>query len=284
MPIPEHQLATWSGLGAQQASQETYNSVRTALAQHPWPQGMDHKVYLQGSYRNHTNIRGDSDVDIVVETSTVFQSNLTPKEKARLRFYPGGYQWDDFRHQVKLTLTTYYGAGAVSERNKCLKVAGSGNRLNADVVPCMTYRNYDKTLTLHAAGITFRTRACIWIINYPKLHYDHGVLKNRACGENYRPNIRVFKNARNWAGNDFPSYFLECLLFNIPPDSFTNSHADTFEAALNYLLGAQNTGSLAAFVCQNGQQHMFGTALHQTSLESAHVLIGSLVNLWNNWP
>ena len=249
-----------------------------------WPQGMDHKVYLQGSYRNHTNIRGDSDVDIVVETSAVFQSNLTPADKARLRLYPGEYQWDGFRDQVKSALTTFYGARAVSEGNKCLKVAGSGNRLNADVVPCMTYRNYDKTLTSHAAGITFRTRFDIWIINYPKLHYDLGTLKNAACGENYRRNIRVFKNARNRAGNDFPSYFLECLLFNVPTDRFTNSHARTCEGALNYLVRAKNTGSLAAFVCGNGQQHMFGTALHQTSLESAHVLISSLVNLWNNWP
>ena len=206
------------------------------------------------------------------------------EDKARLRIYPGGYQWDDFRDQVQLALTNYYGARAVSEGNKCLKVAGSGNRLNADVVPCITYRNYDTTLTSHAAGITFRTRSGIWIINYPTLHYDHGVLKNAACQQNYRPNIRVFKNARNRAGNDFPSYFLECLLSNIRTDSFTNSHADTFERALNYLLRAQNTESLAAFVCQNGQQSMFGTALHQTSLESAHVLIGSLVTLWNNWP
>ena len=284
MPIPEHQLASWSGLGAQQASQDTHNSVRRALAQYSWPQGMDHEVYLQGSYRNHTNIRGDSDVDIVVETSAVFQSNLTREDKAHLGFYPGGYQWENFRDQVKLALTNYYGTRSVSEGNKCLKVAGNGNRLDADVVPCMTYRNYNQALTSHAAGITFRTRFGIWIINYPKLHYDHGALKNGACGSSYRPNIRVFKNARNRAGNDFPSYFLECLLSNVPTDRFTNSHADTYEGALNYLLRAQDSGSLAAFVCQNGQQQMFGTALHQTRLESARVFISSLVNLWSNWP
>ena len=34
-------------------------------------------VYLQGSYRNHTNFAGDSDVDVVVETSGVFYHNLT---------------------------------------------------------------------------------------------------------------------------------------------------------------------------------------------------------------
>ena len=244
---------------------------------------MDHKVYLQGSYRNHTNIRGDSDVDIVVETSNVFHSNLTPEEKVRLGIDPGDYQWEEFRNQVKLALTNYYGRHTVSEGNKCLKVAGSGNRLNADVVPCMTYRNYKKTLTSYAAGITFRTKSGTWIINYPTLHYEHGALKNGACAENYRPNIRVFKNMRNRARSEFPSYFLECLLFNVPTDRFTNSHADTCREALNYLRRAQASRSLAALVCQNRQQRMFGTELHQTTLESAHMLIDSLVYLWDNW-
>ena len=112
-----------------------------------------------------------SDVDIVVETSAVFHSNLTHENQARLGFYPGGYQWEHFRDQVKLALANYYGARAVSEGNKCLKVTGSGNRLNADVVPCMTYRNYNQDLTSHAAGITFRTRFGVWIVNYPTLHY-----------------------------------------------------------------------------------------------------------------
>ena len=72
MTIPEHQLEKWSTLGAQTASANTYASIKKALEAHNWPPGMDHIVYLQGSYPNYTNIRGDSDVDVVVETSNTF--------------------------------------------------------------------------------------------------------------------------------------------------------------------------------------------------------------------
>jgi len=34
-------------------------------------------MYLQGSYRNHINVAGDSDVDIVAESADVFYDNLT---------------------------------------------------------------------------------------------------------------------------------------------------------------------------------------------------------------
>ena len=72
MAITEQQLSNWSGLGAQKGSADTYNSIKTALGQYVFPAGMNYRVYLQGSYPNHTNIRGDSDVDVVVETDGVF--------------------------------------------------------------------------------------------------------------------------------------------------------------------------------------------------------------------
>ena len=105
-----------------------------------------------------------------------------------------------------------------TDGNKCIKVAGDGHRLNADVVPCTAYRHYlNGTYT---EGITFWTRGWTQIINFPKVHLEHGSQKNHECGGRYKPNVRVFKNARNAAGNDFPSYFLECLLYNVPRWAF----------------------------------------------------------------
>ena len=90
MKIPENQLRTWSQLGAQARSQRTYQSIRNALDRHVWPPAMGSpSVYLQGSYRNHTNIAGDSDVDVVVESSGVFYDNLTPEERRLRGFQPG---------------------------------------------------------------------------------------------------------------------------------------------------------------------------------------------------
>ena len=109
MTISEDQLRSWSQLGAQVRSQRTYESIQNALARHAWPSAMGSpSVYLQGSYRNHTNIAGDSDVDVVVETSGVFYDNLTPEERQLLGIRPGSFTWTDFRDEVYRALASHY--------------------------------------------------------------------------------------------------------------------------------------------------------------------------------
>lgn len=285
MPIPETQLQSWSGVGAQTGSANTYNSIQTALQAHTWPGTMNQNSYLQGSYPNHTNIRGDSDVDVVVESTMVFYDDARPEFRAQLGLTGGGsYNWRQFRAQVKAALEDHYGAGVVSESTsgKCLKVAGHGNRLDADVVPCVTIKHYDG-LTHAASGITLWTNAGIQIVNYPKLHLQNGAAKNTACSQHYKPTVRIFKNARNRAGSNFPSYFLECMLYNVPSVYFSGNRTDTFRDALVFLGNSMNDGTLQTFNCQNGQQLMFGNQRHQIGIASAHVLINQLVNLWDNW-
>ena len=234
MAIPQQQLASWSRVGARQGSAVTYNSIKSALEGHQWPREMDHQVYLQGSYPNHTNIRGDSDVDVVVESANVFYHNIP--EHLRTQYgltAPGTYGWYQFRAEVKQALVNYYGAAAVTDGNKSIKVAGHGSRLNADVVPCNSYRQYDGNYR-YASGMTFWTRSGVQIINFPKAHLKNGSDKNGSCGANYKPSVRVFKNARNRAGSDFPSYFLECIMYNVPDHSFCSDHGATFVASVNF--------------------------------------------------
>ena len=92
MPIPDSQLSTWSGQGSQVRSQRTYESIRHALDGHDWPSEMGRpSVYLQGSYRNHTNIAGDSDVDVVAESANLFYSDLTVEQKRVMGLQPGRF-------------------------------------------------------------------------------------------------------------------------------------------------------------------------------------------------
>ena len=77
MPIPESQLSGWSHHGPQQASINTHEAIRKVLAAHRWPTGMTYDFYLQGSYRNNTNLPGDSDVDVVLELNSVFRHDWT---------------------------------------------------------------------------------------------------------------------------------------------------------------------------------------------------------------
>ena len=136
MGIPEATLRPWTNQGAVDTSARTYASIREALSQHDWPAGMSYDPYLQGFYANSTNIRGDSDVDLVVETDDVFYSNLTEAEKTQLRISRGRFTWTEFRQEVAEALTNYYGADLVDDtRGKCIAVSAHGNLLAADGHP-----------------------------------------------------------------------------------------------------------------------------------------------------
>ena len=162
MAIPEQQLKTWSSLGAQARSKRTYDSIRNALADHRWPAEMGFpKVYLKGSYRNHTNIAGDSDVDVVVESKSMFYTDLTAVE-LRLRGVPPPQSlWRDFRNEVFRALAVHYDSRLVRQGDKCIHVGGAGDRLSADVVPCCEYRT-DRNG--YAEGIAFWTRSGMQVV------------------------------------------------------------------------------------------------------------------------
>ena len=165
MAIPERQLENWSSLGAQKGSADTYASIKTALESHSFPPSMTFNVYLQGSYPNHTNIRGDSDVDVVVETDRVFYHNVPEGREREFGFStPGPFTWHQFRDEVRRALSRYYGERTVVQGNKSIKVAGHGNILNADVVPCTEYHEYSSP-GRYATGITFFTGDNVRIIN-----------------------------------------------------------------------------------------------------------------------
>ena len=65
MAIPESQLETWSRQGTTDSATALYERIRNALQNDAALRNRNFEVFLQGSYRNSTNIRGDSDVDVV---------------------------------------------------------------------------------------------------------------------------------------------------------------------------------------------------------------------------
>lgn len=299
MMIPETQLETWSRQGAAATAKATHESIRKALLVSGLPLlDKDTDIYLQGSYRNDTNIRGDSDVDLVVQLNSTFQRELVAlpqDELARYRatFIPATYHLDNFRADVLHLLRDYYGASAVREGNKCLKVSGGSGRLPADVVVCLQYRSYRRFRSLQdqrfIEGIAFYTRnEERLVINYPKEHYENGVIKNNTGHTNgwFKPTVRLFKNARSHlidckalAEDGAPSYFLQCLLYNVPDDEFGVSYQQTFVNVVNWLY----TADFTSFVCENEQLPLFGSTPEQWSIPVAKQFVAAIADLWNNW-
>jgi len=282
MGIPESQLETWSHQGAIAIAKTTADSIKNALNSYTdWPDGIDFEVYLQGSYKNDTNIRGDSDVDVVAQLNSCFYNNLSEDQKRVLGLTPASYCWSEFRADTINALKSYYGQSRIAEGNKSIQIAASAGRLPADVIICSQYRKY-RTVSNdnYTEGICFWTRKDgRQVINYPKVHYDNGVSKHQNSSRWSKPVVRLFKNCRgSISGDATPSYFLECMLYNVPNSKFGSSYRDTFCNIVNWLSEA----SLNDFVCQNGQLKLFGLTPEQWNTNQARTFINNLVSLWNN--
>ena len=291
MAIPESQLSRWSHHGAQQASIHTHETIRRVLADYRWSANMSYDLYLQGSYRNTTNIRGDSDVDVVLELTSAFHydsSALSAHEQSALAasFSTATYGWNDFRRDTLNALADGFGQGLVTQGNKAIKLQAAPPRLAADVLVSMTHRRYTSYYS-YVEGITFQSlRDKHWVVNYPKEHYDNGAAKSRRTWDRYKRTVRMFKNARNYLESNHrigqglaPSYFVECLLHNAPDSAFQSSFQETYCAVVNWMVQAD----LEKLVCQNGRQYLFGPSPERWSVAHAEDFARHLVALWDNW-
>lgn len=292
MTIAENQLEAWSGQGAVTNSINTHTYVRNALDAHTWPQGMKYEVYLQGSYANSTNIRGESDVDVVAQCTSVFYSNLEENEKRQLGLGVGSHNFADFRREVIAALNNYRDRSTVDPSGaNAIEVIppANSNRLKADVIACVFYKEY-QALKVIAEGLTFwNQHNQQQIVNYPKLHIRNGEQKNANGRTNgwYKPSVRMFKNARRQIAGDnnelrkrFPSYFVECLFYNVPDTNYGYSYQRTYTQCVNYLATALSDGTADKFTTQSGRHWLFGSNSVQWSQEKARDFVARLVQLW----
>lgn len=269
----EADLRSWVAPGAQDAAKRTYASVQVALARSGVLKEYDCEVFLQGSYANSTNIRGDSDVDIVVMARKVFYpdtTRLSPTEVARYEAnrHPATARPRHLRDAVQDALVSYYGSQRVSAKNKCIRVAKTDGYVDADVVPSLQKRTYLDYPAVgdprFIEGITITPLKGPQVTNYPKEHKRNGTAKNQATGH-YKDTVRQLKRLRselihqgNIARDDVSGYLLECMTYNCPDYLLTESdHVERLRLAL-YWLGKHSPEQLAAnFVSCDKVHHLF---------------------------
>jgi hypothetical protein len=175
------------------------------------------------------------------------------------------------------------------EGNKSVKITATPQPV--DLVVALQYRKYRRFQNVNDQDYTegmafYAMRETRWVVNYPILHYDNGVQKSSRTSGLYKAVVRLFKNARSYlveqgtiAESLAPSYFLECLIYNVPDNLFVSDPQRVFCNIVNWL----RTANLEPMLCQNGQQSLFGNTPEQWSLTSAKELVDSLGNLWNHW-
>jgi len=141
---------------------------------------------------------------------------------------------------------------------KTIKYQGSSRYSRTDILPCIYYRS-----RYGNEGITFYDHSERKnVINYPRQHKDNGIAKNKRTGESYKKTVRMFKNLRDClidermiSLNTAPSYYLECLLYNVPDSCFVDYAPDSFYNVLDWL--SSNVISFIDMRCQNGIHYLF---------------------------
>lgn len=237
--IPHAEQRQWTQQGSQDAAKHTYDEVKKALAPVVANHGYGVDIFLQGSYANATNTRGDSDVDIVVLLESVYVPDtrrLNEAEKAReaASGTPSTTTSTTFRIEVEMALWDHFGVSNVQSKNKCLFIPKAGGRVDADVVPAFEHRLYTafpaSGSPSYIEGISIKPLDGSRIVNYPKRHIANGQTKNQAGGGNYKKTVRQVKRLRRRAvemgvvrPDAAPGYMLECMVYNVPTHYFTES-------------------------------------------------------------
>ena len=277
MPIPERTLSRWSHHRAATAFTQAHLPIRAAMAAYRWPSAIKHEVFLQGSYKNDTNLGGDSDVDVVVRLNQRLRPRVAELSGQQLQedaSHKGAYQrWKSFRDHALKAMRARFGNAAESGR-KTLKVPKGEIPADADLVVTLRYRE----------GIAFYLPdERRWVVSFPQQHHDRGLKKEKATNMRFKRTIRMFKAARNRlvekkviTKDDAPSYFIECLLYNVPDNLFAPKLAPTYTSILDWLQKAK----LQDFQCQNGEVPLFGSGREQRSVKKARGFAKAMQELW----
>ena len=176
MAIPGKTLGSWSHHRSATASVQAHVSIRDTLSSYTgWAQDVVFDMFLQGSYKNATNLQRDSDVDLVVQLSTRVRPQVVALSGTRLERDPSHIiayrRWQSFRDQTMNVLRATYGTNTVTSGRKSLKIPRGNIPAQADVVVTLHYEN----------GLAFfLPDEHRWVVSYPQQHYERGLHKEGA--------------------------------------------------------------------------------------------------------
>ena len=278
MPIPESTLSRWSHHQAATAFKQAHVPIRKAMEEHKGLSQFRYEVFLQGSYKNGTNLGEDSDVDVVIRLAHKLDPGVVALTGTRLQrddsHKAAHKQWQLFRRHALGAVTARFGDEASSSR-KTLKIKKGKLPADADLVVTLRCRG----------GIAFYlSDEKRWVVSFPQQHYERGLKKDKETSHRFKRTVRMFKAARNQLvekkvikKEDAPSYFIECLLYNVPDRFFAGQLAKTYTGIIGWLKSAEIKG----FESQNGKVALFGPGREQWTQKQARAFVKALQELWD---
>jgi hypothetical protein len=301
MTIPNSKFDDWKGTGADAGSATARERIINALEidRSSLPEDIRFDTFLQGSYKNDTHTYGSSDVDIVVKLESTWfadTSELDSEEQARYdcNQSDADYTYRDFRKDVFNTLKTRFNSSTskpVVWDGKAIEINDGPLPVDVDVVPCRDYRIYRSYPANGEPDIDHGMAFCPRynsqrIVNFPKMHYQNGTEQHA----NFKETVRIFKNARDYFNEewqspyriDAPSYFVECLIYNVPERIIKRSkRSDRFKETLDYFQA--DSTDLVTFDQVSEMEQLFGTSNTQWDIKSAESMVAHLETMWEDW-
>lgn len=261
--IAEGQLETWASQGPTAQFTATYNRIRESVLDSGAPYPISNtEAFLQGSYKNDTNVYGDSDVDIVLCHTGAFYTDLSRLPPADRRAYDAArgvatYGYADFKRDAAAYITRLY--NNVNPGRKALYLpGGASGRRNADVLIAFQFRRYYEFISWQ--NQRYHEGVCLFLAdgslieNFPKQHSDNCTTKHQDTKGYFKPMVRIFKNMRNTmiekgllADGVAPSYFIEGMLYNVPNDRFVGSYQQAWINCFSHIVTADRN----ELVCAN---------------------------------
>lgn len=236
----EERLSGWTGPSSdteKEKQERTERMIREAIDAHEPLRDCSLKVYAKGSYANNTNVRSDSDVDIAVQcTEAVYWKESEKGLHKSSGTYKGVWTPEKLRAEVLSAMEAKFTGQVDSTGYTAIQINSSTARVDADVVPCFSFRYYMKGGSRNGTKI-FKTDGTS-IENYPNQQLENGIAKNKETNYSYKKGVRLLKRIENAMaeGGEFkelPSFFIECLAYNCPNEVFTHL---TWEERLREML------------------------------------------------
>jgi hypothetical protein len=243
-------------------------AIRRALAPYAAFGLRSTKVFAQGAYRNRTNVRRDSDIDVYALCSDSFFYDLPAgTNPVTWGLSPVKYAYAQFKDDLGSALMSFFTDGHVARGNKTFDIKEKLYRISAVVVPCFAYLDFTAS-DVPAEGIAFLSDEGQRIVNWPEQNYTNGAIKDEATNLRFKGVVRILKRLSCQMALDnvsevapIPSFLIECLLYNVPNHAF---QADTYTGAIRESLrfiydGTRSAQSCVLWTEVNGRKQLFSS-------------------------
>lgn len=245
------------------------------------------KYVPKGSYTNNTNVRQDSDVDISVLRTDFHYFDTTALSPADMKVGDGvtyPLMGIAFRNSLARSINSGFGSSCDTTGSTAIELIENSSRVSADIVPSFLYRKYyyDRlnNISYHEGQKVFKTDGTS-VVNYPDQQLMNGRTKNVATGSRYKEMVRILKRAENdlvaeRAIKPLPSYFMECLMYNVPNSNFSSTSTtpltDILTKSIVHLWSSTKPGGVATgWYEPNEIKPLFGDG-QKWSMDDAHAL------------